>query len=87
MTDTRRFIELDARARLAATIVMVLLPLTAGVSGWTFTQLWDHEGRLNKLEATSYTRQEAAAMRDELKDVLSDIKQELSAIRTELKRH
>lgn len=85
MSDTRRFIELDAKARLAASIVLIMLPITSGISAWTFTALWDHESRIGRLEATSYTKDEAAELRGELKDLLGEIRESLSAIRADLK--
>ena len=63
MSDTRRFLELDAKARLVATAVLVALPITSAVAGWTFVQLWNHEGRLTTIEASRYTRGDAEAER------------------------
>lgn len=56
MSDTRRFIELDAKARMAVQIVLVVLPLTAGATAWSFMQLWDHGNRITAIENSRYTR-------------------------------
>jgi len=51
----------------------VLLPLLLGVSAWTFTQLWAHEGRLTVLEVRS------ESIRDDVREIKSDVKQLLEA--------
>lgn len=37
------------------------LPISLGISGWTFSQLWDHGNRLTAIENSRYTRGDAEA--------------------------
>jgi hypothetical protein len=46
----------------------VVLPLLLGISAWTFTQLWTHEGRLTVLEVRS------ESIRDDVREIKSDVK-------------
>lgn len=56
-------------ADLAARFTLAVL---LGVSGWTFTQLWNHEGRLVAIETSGKD------MVDDLKEIKADVKKLLA---------
>jgi len=53
----------------------VALPILLGVSAWTFTQLWSHEGRLTVLEVRS------ELISADLSEIKSDVKKLLGGHR------
>ena len=59
-------------------------PILLGISGWAFTTLRDHDQRIRTLEATSQTKEDAAQVRAETFEVLSEIKVTLARIEERL---
>lgn len=55
-------------------VMMFTFPFLAGVSGWTFTQLWEHEGRIVTLETESKGVHKTL---DKIDERLQDIQQQL----------
>ena len=53
----------DKRWALLDVVVKVSMPILMGVSAWAGMMVLDHESRLDVIEATRYTRDNAAAER------------------------
>lgn len=81
--DTRLFVSGEIKEAIEAeswrwkaldVAVKVSMPILLGISAWTATTLLDHDKRLEVIEATRYTREDAERERDQIRDALGDIR-------------
>lgn len=57
-------------------LVLISFPFLTGICGWTFTQLWSHEGRITILETETKGVHKTL---DRMDQKLTDIQQQLRA--------
>ena len=60
------------KAQIYDFAMRVAVPILLGVSAWTFTQLWSHEGRLTSLEVRSEI--ETKQIKQDLSEIKADVK-------------
>ena len=58
----------ELKQRWVDLAIRIALPITMGVSAWTFTQLWQHENRLTVLE----TRWDSVT--EDVREIKNDVK-------------
>ena len=47
--------------------IKIAMPILLSVSAWTFTQLWQHEGRLTRIEVRD------EGVKDDLQEIKADV--------------
>lgn len=81
--DTRLFVSGEIKEAVEAAswrwkaldiAMKVAFPILLGISAWTGTTIMNLDKRVEIIEATRYSRKDARDDRDEIKDVLRDIK-------------
>lgn len=58
----------------------IATPFLIGVAGWTFTNIIDHDRRLVKIEATTFTKDDARAQADQFNETVRQINDKLSEL-------
>lgn len=81
--ETQRYVSGEIRQALDAegwrwkaldVAVKIAMPIMLGISAWSATTLLELDKRVQILEATRYTKDDAAREREGLKEALNDIK-------------
>lgn len=78
--------EPDWRWRSLDVVMRLAFPVILGISSWAGMAVLDHESRLDVIEATRYTRDDAAAAREKREGELRAVLSAIADLRTVVER-